>query len=92
MIEADTIGERMAYVFQGLTDDGKTYVLAIAPVRAKQPLEPFPVPRSESYEQTMARYKSYEQRITATIRATPEAEFTPDLAAVRTWLTTIKVK
>jgi hypothetical protein len=92
MIESDTIGEQLVYLFQGITDDGKSYLVAYVPIRSLRPLDSFPEFRNETYEQSEARYAPYSAKITAIVHAAGDSEFQPDLAAVREWLATILVK
>lgn len=91
MIEPDSIGPALAYVFQGLSTDGKTYVLGVFPVRLRDPLPPFKAPPAEAYEQSLARYRVYAAAVAQTIRKTPEQAFAPALSQVVALLHTLRL-
>ena len=92
MIEADSIGKSLVYVFQGTTDDGRSYVFAAIPVKALATLEPFSYRKGESYEDTEKRYETYASRIAARVRGSGDTEFLPELIRIREMLASIVVK
>ena len=91
MIEPDTIGTRLAYVFQGLSADGKTFVLGLFPVKLRTPLPGFDIPRDERPEQTYARYKPYAEGIARTVRDAKDADFAPGLDEILELLRSLRL-
>ncbi len=92
MIEPDMIGTRLAYVFQGLSADGKTYVLGLFPVRPRTPLPGFDIPRDEPYARTYARYKPYAEGIARTMRDATNSDFVPELDGILELLRSVRLE
>ena len=73
---------QLRYVFQGLTDDGQTLIVASIPVTTTAlPAEPQSMSGDE-YNEFAANYESYLAETTATFNALASTDFTPDLAAL----------
>lgn len=82
MIEPDSIGRRLVYVFQAGSKDGQIYVLATFPLRTRLNLPEFPPVAGETYEATEARYRPYAAQVTEVIRAAKPGDFTPSLTEI----------
>ena len=73
---------QLRYIFQGLTEDGQSLVVASIPVTATAlPAEPQPMGGDE-YNEFAANYESYLAETTATFNELASTEFTPDLAVL----------
>jgi len=92
MIEPDSIGKSLVYVFQGLTDDGRSYVLATIPLRSRMAFEPFPYRKGEPYEDTLKRHVPYSSKIATQVRKSTDLEFVPDLATAREMFRSIRIR
>ena len=92
MTEPDAIGEHLVYIFQGLSADGKTYVLATFPTTYSGTLPAFTVPQGERIEQTQTRYKPYAKGVAHTLGKAKESDFSPSLSDVQALLSSIRLK
>lgn len=73
---------QLRYIFQGLTDNGQTLVVASIPVTTTAlPTEPQSMSGDE-YNTFAANYESYLAETTATFNALASTDFTPDLAVL----------
>ncbi len=85
---AQVNNHELIYHFEGLTDDGQYYVIAILPITAPllaesaDPNSPIPdggVPLPSDYDTTGASSEIYYSNIAALLDATPADDFTPTL-------------
>ena len=73
---------QLRYIFQGLTNDGQTLVVASIPVTTTAlPAEPQSMSGDE-YNEFAANYESYLAETTATFNALASTDFAPDLAVL----------
>ncbi len=92
MIEPDTIGAHLVFVFQGLTADGTHYVLGLFPVQARLVLPPFPLPAGEPYERTYERYHAYAAEMARGVGAAQPGDFAPELEELLDLLRSLRIK
>jgi hypothetical protein len=80
------------YTFQGLTDDGSTYVSAILPVsNPVLPADGMEVPGGD-YEAFAANFETYLNDIVQQLNAQPASSFTPDLLLLDTMIQSLLVQ
>lgn len=73
---------QLRYIFQGLTEDGQTLVVASIPVTATAlPAEPQSM-NGDEYNEFAANYESYLTETTATLNGLAATDFTPNLAVL----------
>jgi hypothetical protein len=92
IIEPHLLGDRMMAVYQGVSDDGATYVLGLFPIRTRLPLERFDLKRKESLEKAEARFAPYAAGVAGALRGATDADFTPDLGVIRALMESLRVK
>ncbi len=75
---------QLRYVFQGLTDDGQTLIVASIPVTTTALPAEAQSMSGDEYNEFAANYESYLAETTATFNALASTDFTPDLAVLDT--------
>ncbi len=73
---------QLRYVFQGLTDDGQTLIVASIPVTTTALLAEPQSMSGDEYNNFAANYESYLAETTATFNALAATDFTPDLTVL----------
>jgi len=82
--------QELFYTFQGLTDDGATYVAAYFPVTLPA-LPDSPQLSEAEWATLMEDWQGYLEQTLALLNEQPSAAFTPDLAALDTLINSISV-
>lgn len=76
----------LIYTFQGLTDDGQTYVAAVLPVTHPD------LPASAQLAAELSDFAAYLAQTVAWLEQQPSASFTPDLAQLDALIQSLEVK
>lgn len=76
-IEPDTLGRNLSFVFQGLTRDGKQYILGIFPAKTEVAIPPMPIDPEASFQDLAAAFEPYRREAAARLAEGPDHAFTP---------------
>lgn len=80
------------YTFQGLTDDGQTYVAAILPVSSPElPVDGMETP-GDDYDAWAEDYLNYIDGIATTLNSQPPESYTPSLSTLDAMIATLSVQ
>lgn len=83
--------QEVFYTFQGLTDDGQTYISAILPVNHPElPADGLTTP-GDDYDAWAENYANYIDETKALLNSQPVESFTPDLAMLDAMIASLSV-
>jgi hypothetical protein len=90
------LGKALAYIFQGVTDDGQYYVSLALPLD-QTALDEYNAPYNSSleagaWEAFAENIESYMQGASAILESTPDSGFTPDLARLDEMVRSLNVR
>ena len=76
------------YTFQGISNDGRTYVIAILPIKASTLQEQEGIPADT--QSFIDSYDSYLGEISSGLNALPAEQFTPNISEIDSMIETIR--
>lgn len=91
-IEPDTLGRELVFVFQGLTADGKRYVLGLFPATTRLSIPAFSFDAKASYQANAARWEPYRADVARQIAAAADDQLTPSPAWLRPTLESLTIR
>jgi hypothetical protein len=91
VVEPDTVGDELLFVFQGLSRDGARYLLGIFPVTRAPAPKPFPVDPHAPFEEQTRAFEPYRREVARALAAARDEEFAPRPSWLSAMLGTLRL-